>query len=393
MIPRQAQKTFQKLTKSYPVVALTGPRQSGKTTLVKALCSHKPYVSLEDLDLRDYAISDPRGFLAQYPDGAVLDEVQRCPDLFSYLQTVVDKDGRSGLFILTGSQQFDLLSRISQSLAGRVALLSLLPFTLKELQDERQQPKHLEELLFKGLYPPIYDRKLDPVVWYGNYVRTYIERDVRQLLNIKDLRTFQLFLRMCAARSGQLLNLTGLGNDCGITNNTAKAWLSVLETSYIVHLLPPHHNNFNKRLVKTPKLYFHDPGLAAWLQGIGSPDQLSIHSQRGTLFETWVVSELLKSRYNNSLSSNLSFWRDRSGHEIDILMENGPKLKPLEIKSGHTIASDFFKGIEQWGTIAGPNASDGWLVYGGSAKQKRRSTTVLPWAEIHRLASANTANP
>ena len=246
------------------------------------------------MDIRDFATSDPRGFLNQYPDGAILDEVQRCPDLFSYLQSRLDEDKRMGLFILTGSQQFGLISGISQSLAGRVAKISLLPFSLHELQKAKKAPETIEELLFKGLYPPIHDRALAPYIWYNNYISTYLERDVRQLINVRDLSTFQNFVRMCAARTGQLLNLSALASDCGITHNTAKAWISVLEASYIVHLLQPHHRNFNKRLIKSPKLYFHDSGLAARLLNIQTADQLMAHPARGQLFETWVVSEFLK---------------------------------------------------------------------------------------------------
>lgn len=280
LIPRDAESTIRRLAEGYPVVAITGPRQSGKTTLVRALFGERPFVSLEDLDERELARDDPRAFLARFPDGAVLDEIQRAPDLFSYLQTRVDEDGRPGLFILTGSQQFDLLAGITQSLAGRVALVRLLPFSLGELQRAEQAPSALEDLLFQGLYPPIHDRRLDPVIWYGNYVRTYVERDVRQIINVQDLSVFQRFVRMCAGRCGQLLNLTSLGNDCGISHATARSWLSVLEASYLVYLLRPHRRSFGKRLVKSPKLYFYDPGLAARLLGIQEPDQLASAARR-----------------------------------------------------------------------------------------------------------------
>jgi predicted AAA+ superfamily ATPase len=387
LIPRSAESTIRQLASQYPVVAVTGPRQSGKTTLVRALFSDRLYVSLEDLDERDFAIEDPRRFLARFPDGAVLDEVQRTPDLFSYIQTRVDDDRRQGLFILTGSQQFDLLSRITQTLAGRVALVPLLPFTLGELQQVGQAPDVLDDLLFTGLYPPVHDRGLDPGIWYGNYIRTYIERDVRQMVNVQDLSTFQRFIRMCAARTGQLLNLSGLAGECGITHNTARAWLSVLEASYIVHQLQPHHQNFNKRLVKTPKLYFYDPGLAVWLLGIQNVEQLSIHPQRGELFETWVLSELLKARFNRALASNLYFWRDRSGHEVDVIVEQGPALMPVEVKSGQTVVPSFFDNLKSWTQIAGETGGRAWLVYGGDQRQSRSSAEVLPWREIGELAA------
>ena len=384
-IPRIAQPTVTKLLEGYPLIAVTGPRQSGKTTMVREMLPDRPYVSLESLDQLEFANRDPRGFLGQFPDGAVLDEIQRCPELFSYLQTLVDEDGRMGLFVLTGSQQFELVSKITQSLAGRVAIVRLLPFSLSELQAVEKAPEKLEDLLFAGLYPPIYDRDLDPLIWYGNYTNAYLERDVRQLINVRDLSTFQRFLRMCAARTGQLLNLSSLANDCGITHNTARAWLSVLEASYVVHLLQPHYRNFNKRLRKTPKLYFLDPGLAAWLIGIQNPEQLAIHPQRGELFETWVVSELLKARFNRALASNLYFWRDRAGLEVDVLVEQGATLMPIEIKSGQTLVRDFFTGLERWQRLAGDAAGRPWLVYGGGERQSRTDVEVLPWEGIQEL--------
>jgi predicted AAA+ superfamily ATPase len=387
LIPRQARATVETLAAGYPLVAITGPRQSGKTTLARTVFAAKPYVSLEDLDERAFASEDPRGFLARFPDGAVLDEVQRAPALFSYLQTRVDADGRNGLFVLTGSQQFGLLSGVTQTLAGRVAMLPLLPFSLGELQAAAAAPETLEALLFQGLYPPIYDRGLDAGIWHGNYVATYVERDVRQMVNVRDLSSFQRFVRMCAARTAQLVNLSGLAVDCGVSHNTAAAWLSVLEASYIVHLLQPYHRNFGKRLVKTPKLYFHDTGLAAWLLGIQRADQLATHPQRGALFETWVVAELLKARFNRALGSNVYFWRDRKGHEVDALVERGDTLLPVEIKSGQTVAPDFFAGIEEWRRISG-TAGEAWLVYGGDREQRRQGTRVVPWRQIGELTAA-----
>ncbi len=381
-IPRSAESRLQHFATGYPVVVVTGPRQSGKSTLVQHAFPEHSYVSLEDLDQRDFAETDPRGFLASFTEGAILDEVQRCPALFSYLQTRVDEIQQPGEFILTGSQQFGLLSGITQSLAGRAALITLLPLTYSELQGADKASTDLDKTLFDGAFPPIFDRDLEPHPWYGNYVRTYLERDVRQLIKVQDLGTFQRFLKLCAARTGQLLNLSSLANDCGITHNTAKAWISVLEASYIVHLLPPHHRNFSKRLVKTPKLYFLDTGLASWLLGIQSTDQLAIHSQRGALFETWVVSELLKARYNAGEVSNLYFWRDRSGHEVDLLVDLGTRLSPLEIKSGQTINRDYFKGLDFWQNLAGEYAGQPWLIYGGDSKQTRSGVNILPWDEI-----------
>ena len=393
-IPRNAESRLQHFASGYPVVVVTGPRQSGKSTLVRHAFPDHHYVSLEDLDQREFAETDPRGFLNQFSGSAILDEAQRCPALFSYLQTRVDERQQPGEFILTGSQQFGLLSGITQSLAGRAALLTLLPMTYGELQRSGKIGKNLDKILFDGAFPPIFDRGLESHPWHGNYVRTYLERDVRQLIKVQDLGTFQRFLKMCAGRTGQLLNLSSLANDCGITHNTAKAWISVLEASYIVHLLPPHHQNFNKRLVKTPKLYFLDTGLATWLLGIQNNEQLSTHVQRGALFETWVISELLKARYNSGETSNLYFWRDRSGHEVDLLIDHGTHLSPLEIKSGQTINKDYFKGLEFWQKLAGETAGKAWLVYGGDTRQSRSDDTVLPWHEINseQIVDENTGH-
>ena len=381
-IQRTAEKTLLNLLLQYPVVAVTGPRQSGKTTLVRHACPDKPYVLLEDLDTRQFAQDDPRGFLNQYPDGAVFDEIQRCPDLLSYLQGIVDHDQRPGLFVLTGSQQFGLRSNINQTLAGRVALLPLLPFSLNALDSVGLVPESLTELLWKGCYPPLYDRGYDPGTWCGNYVRTYLERDVRELINVRDLSTFQRFLRLCAGRSGQLVNLSGLAGDCGITHNTAKAWIAVLEASYIVYLLQPHHQNFNKRLVKTPKLYFLDTGLAAWLLGIRDPDQLRLHPLYGSLFESFVVSEFLKARWHAGLEPNLYFWRDRSGHEVDLLVDEGSRIMPVEVKSGQTVAADFLKPIHRWQALAGDAAGPARLIYGGTVRQERTNCTIIPWRQL-----------
>jgi hypothetical protein len=382
-IPRNAESRLQHFASGYPVVVVTGPRQSGKSTLVRHAFPDHRYVSLEDLDQREFAETDPRGFLNQFSGRAILDEAQRCPALFSYLQTRVDERQQPGEFILTGSQQFGLLSGITQSLAGRAALLTLLPMTYGELQRSGKIGKNLDKILFAGAYPPIFDRGLEPHSWHGNYVRTYLERDVRQLIKVQDLGTFQRFLKLCAGRTGQLLNLSSLANDCGITHNTVKSWVSVLEASYIVHLLPPHHQNFSKRLVKTPKLYFLDTGLATWLLGIQNHEQLATHVQRGALFESWVISELLKARYNAGETSNLYFWRDRSGHEVDLLIDHGTHLSPLEIKSGQTINKDYFKGLKFWKKLAGETAGKAWLVYGGNTRQIRSDVTVLPWYEIN----------
>ncbi|MBI1869598.1 MAG: ATP-binding protein [Chlamydiae bacterium] len=388
MIHREMSRALAVLAKGYPILAVTGPRQSGKTTLSKAIFPKKPYISMEDPDELELARNDPRGFLSRYPDGAILDEIQRTPHLLSYLQTQVDQDGRMGLFVLTGSQQFGLMAKISQSLAGRVGMVQLLPFSLSELESAKRIPPTLEELMFRGSYPPLYSREVSPQNWYASYMMTYIERDLRQILNVHDLSLFQKFVRMCAARTGQLLNLSSLSNDCGISHNTAKAWLSALEASYILFLLTPYHRNFNKRLVKTPKLYFYDTGLASWLLGIQKKEEIVTHAMRGALFETWVLIELAKGRFNAGLTSNLYFWRDNTGHEVDVLIENGSQLIPIEIKSGQTLSTDYFKGLEKWYQISGEKEKLSYLVYAGAQAQPFKDTKIIPWRQISKIAES-----
>jgi len=386
MIPRAAQKTLLRLARGFPIVAITGPRQSGKTTLAKLTFPQKPYLSLEDPDIRASAENDPRGLLTGFPTGAILDEAQRVPQLFSYLQTKVDEKIIPGMFVLTGSQQFGLLSGISQSLAGRVGLVELLPFAAGELQAAKRFPDSLEDMLLSGFYPPLYDRDLQTSDWLAGYVATYIERDARQLINIRNLSVFQRFVKMCAARTGQILNLSSLANDCGITHSTAASWISVMEASYLIYLLRPHYRNYNKRLIKAPKLYFIDTGLAAWLIGIHSADQIRFHAQRGHLFESFVVSEFLKARFNQGLPSNLFYWRDSKGIEIDLLLESGEKLDAIEIKSGQTIASDFFSSIKSWRKLTGQTDMPAWLIYGGDKTLTRENISVTPWGKISKLA-------
>jgi predicted AAA+ superfamily ATPase len=386
MIPRSIAPTVTRLSQGFPAVAITGPRQSGKTTLARVTFPEHPYVSLENPDTRAFAEADPRAFLDQYRNGAILDEIQRCPDLFSYLQGSVDADAHPGRFILTGSQQFDLRSRISQSLAGRVGLIQLLPFSLPELQGAGMAPDSVESAIFKGGYPPLFDRPVLPADWIASYVATYLERDVRQLVQVRDLRTFQTFVRMCASRAGQLLNLSSLASDCGITHNTAKAWISVLEASYIVFLLSPHHRNFGKRLTKSPKLYFLDTGLLCWLLGIRKSEEIVTHALRGALFENWVILELIKGCFNRGQPSNLFFWRDSAGNEIDVLVEQGGQLLPIEIKAGKTIAGDYFSGLAKWSALANGISIDPTLVYAGDQGQERSQARVIPWHDVDRLA-------
>ena len=382
MYARDASETLTRLAQGFPVVTLTGPRQSGKTTLARAQFPLKPYVSLENPDERDFAISDPRRFLARFPEGAILDEIQRCPALFSWLQGVVDERQRMGEFILTGSSQFDLMAGISQSLAGRVGRVELLPLSLPELRAAGCLPEHLDSLLLNGSYPAVYSRGLRPADWYGNYVSTYLDRDVRQILQVRDLALFQRFLKLCAARSGQLLNLSSLGADCGITSVTARQWMDVLEASYLVVRLQPFHRNYGKRLVKTPKLYFLDTGLAAWLLGIRDIETLSLHPSRGALFETWVVQERMKASLNRGESPRLSFWRDHVGNEVDLLEEKGHTLTPTEIKSGATFASDWSLGINRFSLLAGPDLATPRILYGGDSSFEREGYRVLGWRDL-----------
>ncbi len=386
MISRHCEELISRLVPQYPALAITGPRQSGKTTLSRALFGDRPYVSLENPDEREFAESDPRSFLRKYHGGAVFDEVQRCPMLFSYLQQIIDEGPKDCRFVLTGSQQFGLMSRITQSLAGRVANVTLLPFSYGEWYGRTDEnTSSLEQVLFRGLYPPVLDRDLEPLIWYRNYVNTYIERDVRQIANVGDLRVFHTFLKMCAARNGQLVNLSGLASDCGIAVNTAKKWLSILEASYIVYLLQPHFANFGKRLVKTPKLYFYDSGLAAYLLAIDSPETLATHPMRGPLLEAHAVSELRKYFENTGQLDGLYFWRDRSGNEMDIVLENQSGLDGVEVKSGRTVTGDWLKGIQKWKSIAGSSVRNLSLIYGGEREFDRQGVRIVSWRNVSEV--------
>ena len=384
MIHRSISATIQRLAAGFPVVVLTGPRQSGKTTLVKAIFPDKPYISLENPDFRLFANEDPRGFLARYPEGAIFDEVQRAPELLSYIQGIVDDQRTAGRYILTGSQNFALSRQVSQSLAGRAGIAQLLPLSGRELEAEKLLSTGLDEWLFTGGYPALYSTGVSPSDWFASYVATYLERDVRDLTSVRDLITFQRFLRLCAARTGQLLNLSSLAIDCGIAQSTATAWLSILEASYIVFRITPHFANFGKRLVKTPKLYFHDTGLAAFLLGIQTPEQLATHSSRGALFETMVVAEYLRECWNRGAVSNLYFWRDSSGNEVDLLLDEAGTLYPVEIKSGQTVAADMFKTLKKWQTISGSTVEP-CLVFGGEGAYLRSAVRVRGWRDMVKM--------
>ena len=382
MIPRLVDVTLHRLARGFRAVVILGPRQSGKTTLARAAFPDKPYVSLEASHERIFAATDPRGFLARFPDGAILDEIQHLPELFSYLQVEMDADRRRGRFVLTGSQNFSMISSISQSLAGRAAIVQLLPLSIRELKEARIETGNLDELLYKGAFPALYDQPMTPEDWYASYVTTYLERDVRQIANVHDLLQFQRFVGLCAARTGQILNIASLASDCGIAQGTARSWLSVLQASYIVTLLAPHHENLGKRLIKSPKLYFLDTGLAAFLIGVQGARHLSVHAARPALFETFVVGEFIKQRFNAGLRSNLFFWRDNIGTEIDVLVEDGSGLFPIEIKSGSTLNEDFFAGLRRYLKYAGARASGSGLVYGGDESYVRSGISVRSWRDL-----------
>jgi len=395
MIPRTLTETLLRRADQYPVVTLTGPRQSGKTTLVRSAFPDHAYASLEDPELRSYATTDPRSFLGQFQGPVILDEVQRVPDLFSYIQILADEEARPGRFILSGSQNFLLLRSISQSLAGRTAVLHLMPFSLAELRQrapfplekigrELPQPgesagEGLLDTLFRGFYPRIHDRGLEPEVWLADYVRTYVERDVREILNVTDLEAFGRFLRLCAGRSGQLLNLASLANDCGISHATARRWLSILEASFLIILLRPHHKNFGKRLIKSPKLYFLDTGLLCYLLRIRSPEELRFHASRGPIFESFVVSDLTKISLHEGREPDLYFWRDSTGHEVDILIDQGATLVPVEVKSGETVTPDYFTGLAFFRDLTGANDNPAALVYAGDRTFEQHGVKVYSW--------------
>jgi predicted AAA+ superfamily ATPase len=385
MIQRKAENELKSLAAQFKAVAVVGPRQSGKTTLVRKVFEGMPYVNLENPDIRRFAMDDPRGFLSNYSRGAVLDEVQRVPEIFSYLQQVLDEQKSNGMFILTGSNNFLLQESISQSLAGRVGYLFLLPLSLSEIGDRKIEAN---EIIFNGCYPALYNNTTDATKFHANYIRTYVERDVRLIKNITDLYAFERFLRLCAGRIGQLLNMSSLAIEIGIDAKTISSWIGVLEASFIIFRLQPYHINFNKRVVKMPKLYFYDTGLAVALLGIEKSEYLALHSSRGSLFENLVIVDLLKSRYNSGKSNNLFFWRDSTGNEIDILIDKGISRLPVEVKSGQTLSEESFRGLKFWNRLT--QVEGGYLVYGGTEIQKRSNgMTVVPFNSLYAFDIAN----
>ncbi|NEW78086.1 MAG: ATP-binding protein [Gelidibacter sp.] len=381
MINREAKAEILSLATQYKAVAIVGPRQSGKTTLSRMLFPDKEYVNFENPDTRLFATDDPRGFLSNYPNGAIFDEAQRVPEIFSYLQQILDESKTNGLFIITGSNNFLLQESISQSLAGRVGYLNLLPLTINEIGNKKLDSN---TLLFKGGYPSLYNENIEPNKWYSNYIRTYIERDVRLIKNITNLITFERFLRLCASRVGQLLNMNSLAVEVGVDTKTISAWIGILEISFVAFRLQPYHQNFNKRIVKMPKLYFYDTGLAAALLGIENSNQLDLNSYKGALFENLIVVDFIKSRFNQAKSNNLFFWRDSVGNELDIIIENGNTLVPIEIKSGQTVTNDYFKGLKYWKKLT--NSDRGYIVYAGKTLQKRSNhISIIPFNEMEYI--------
>jgi predicted AAA+ superfamily ATPase len=385
MIPRLIQRELSQSRSEYPVICITGPRQSGKTTLARSAFPDHAYVSFEDPLIRDIFKEDPKGFLFNYDNGAVFDEAQHVPDLFSYLQIMVDENSTAGRFVITGSQHFGLTESISQSLAGRAAILELLPFTASELRTGGWLSSFVNQAIWHGGYPPVFDRGLRPEKWYANYMSTYIQRDVRHISQIQNLDTFTRFMRLCAGSCGQIVNTNRIGGECGVDNKTISRWLTVLQASYIIQLLPSYHRNFRKRVIKTPKIYFHDTGLACHLLGINHPNQLTHHPLRGAIFENWVFSELAKGQFNQGRTLGLFFWRTHGGQEVDFILEQDGKTHLIEVKSGMTIAPSairkFEKTVELW-----PGENTGCsMVYGGTDSIKVKSTSILPWDKIDQL--------
>ncbi len=387
--PRKFEIILRDLARQYPALTVTGPRQSGKTTLCRTVFREHGYVNLEPLDLREYARSDPRGLLAEYPGGLILDEIQHAPEILGYLQEAIDEDPRPGRFVLTGSQHFALSSSISQSLAGRTAVLELLPLSLEEYEGFGVAVEDLFEVMFAGGYPRIHDRGLTPGRWLADYVATYVERDVRQVANVSDLTAFSTFLRLCAVHTAQEVNLSALGADAGISHNTARAWLSILETSYLVRRVPAWQHNIRKQLVKAPKMYFLDSGLVCHLLGIRGADELRHHPLRGAIFESWAASEIYKHQTHRGGQPALFHYRESRGAEIDLLVQSGPRLIACEMKSGATLHAGFFQHLlkfeERLGLLPSPPELSLRLVYGGDRRQRRSGVDCLDWRHIHAL--------
>jgi hypothetical protein len=384
MIDRDVEPRLKSLARQFPAIVLTGPRQSGKSTVCRKVFGHLPCATLESPDVRAFAAEDPRGFLKQFPKGAILDEIQNSPQLASYLQEIIDREPTPGRWILTGSNNLSVMESASQSLAGRAAVAHLLPLSRHEVVGFSRHPKTLNETLLTGGYPRILDRRLKPADWLASYVATYLERDVRSISNVGDLATFQRFAQLGAGRLAQLLNFSSLAADCGVSQPTAKAWSSVMEASFIVFRLPSYHGNISKRLIKMPKLHFYDTGLACWLLGIRDTAQLDVHPLRGAIFECWVVSEIIKQRFNRGEAGGVYFFRDKAGLESDALVQGRKSLKIVEVKAGQTIASDWAASSRKIAELFAKTKQrvSSVVVHGGSERQERNGVTYLPWHAI-----------
>jgi predicted AAA+ superfamily ATPase len=401
MIRRNLENHIKKYAREYPVISIVGPRQSGKTTLAKYMFQNYNYVSLENMDIRHMAQDDPRGFLADYPPPVIIDEIQRVPQLFSYLQEISDSLKPPDQYILTGSQQFLLMETLTQSLSGRVITFMLFPFSYNELHsihDDndledifslkrkvqiKKPDREIEDIIFTGMYPRIHDRKLSPRKWIENYVITYIERDIRQLINVSNLRTFENFMKITASYSGQLVNYASISSALGLSLPTVKSWLSILETSGIIFILPPHYKNFSKRIVKTPKLYFVDTGILCFLLMIRRSRDLKLHPLWGNIFETFVISEFYKRIYHTAEIPPIYFWRDKTGNEIDLVVDFGDKLLPIEIKSSRTYSNSFKENMVQWFNLEGNTQRNGFIVYNGEQLVGMQSDVpTVPWWQL-----------
>ena len=387
MIDRQIENELALLKNEFPIIAILGPRQSGKTTLSKKVFTNYEYVSFEDYDVREFAENDPRGFLDRYKENIIFDEIQRVPKIISYLQTHVDKQNKNGTIIITGSHNFLLMEQISQSLAGRVGITKLLPFSIKEIE---MLNIGKENMIFNGLYPRIYDQEIRAETYYKNYISTYIEKDIRQIKKITKLDVFIKFMKLLAGRTGQELNLASLGEECGVSHNTILEWISVLEASFIVYRLKPFYKNYNKRLVKKPKLYFTDTGLVCSLLGIKKKEELDYHFLKGAIFETFIINEVLKANYNIGEKYELFYWRDNHKKEIDLIIDFGIRQYGVEIKSSGTVSEKYFDGLKYWRELTQTNNDDLYLIYGGAENMKRNEMNVVSWNNIFDGIIKNT---
>ncbi len=385
MITRLLGQKIEDAAKKMPVIVVTGPRQSGKSTLIRHMFPQYTYANLEDFQQKQYAREDPKHFLQNLGDHAIIDEVQHVPELLSYIQVIVDENKKAGQYVLSGSQHLLLMESVSQSLAGRVAVFNLLPFSLEEIDHTPFAKTQYEDYIFTGFYPRIYDQNLDPTSWLGDYIQTYVERDLRQVINISDLGTFRQFLQICAGRTGQQVNFSEIGGQIGVSYQTVHRWLNVLETSYIIYLLRPYHKNYNKRIVKTPKLYFYDTGLACGLLNLRDVGDLNLHFAKGALFENFIINEILKNHLHRGIQPNAYFWKAAGRHEIDLLLDHRGQLIPMEIKSSRTINSNFFDGLTYFQGVSGASPDHSYLIYGGEEVQTRSKARVLGWRHLGNI--------